>query len=45
MLEEHIEHTTKPDRNVAPTFVDHNLLPDISFNGHCLMKNNIYIPK
>ena len=44
-LEENIEHATKSDRNVAPTFADHHLLPDISFNGHCLMKNNIYIPK
>ena len=44
-LEENIEHATKSDRNVVPTFVDHHLLPVISFNGHCLMKNNIYIPK
>ena len=27
------------------TFVDHFLLPDIYFNGHCLIKHNIYIPK
>ena len=31
--------------NFAPTFVDHHILPDITFNGHCLIKNNISIPK
>ena len=31
--------------NSAPTFVDHYVLPDINFNGHCLIKNNISIPK
>ena len=40
-----IENTTKSDSNFAPTFVDHHVLPDINFNGHCLMKNNISIPK
>ena len=34
----------KSDSNFAPTFVDHHLLPDIYFNGHCLI-NNICIPK
>ena len=42
--EENIEHITKPERSFAPTFVDHNVLPDINLNGHCLI-NNIYIPK
>ena len=41
--EENIENTTKSDSNFAPIFVDHHLLPDISFNGDCLI-NNIYIP-
>ena len=36
--------TTKSDRNFAPTFLDHHLLQDITFNGHCLI-NNIFIPK
>ena len=44
MSEENIENVTKPDSNFAPTFVDHHVLPDINFNGHCLI-NNIYIPK
>ena len=44
MSEENIENITKSDSNFAPTFVDHHLLPDIDFNGHCL-KNNISIPK
>ena len=46
MLEESIENITKSDSsNFAPTFVDHHLLPDMTFNGHCLIKNNISIPK
>ena len=45
MSEENIENITKSNSNFAPTFVDHYLLPDINFNGHCLLKNNIFIPK
>ena len=40
-----IENITKSDSNFAPTFADHHLLPDMNFNGHCLIKNNISIPK
>ena len=43
--EESIENINKSDRNFAPTFLDHYILPDINFNGHCLIKNNIFIPK
>ena len=39
MLEENIENITKSDSNFAPTFVNYLVLPDINFNGHCLMKN------
>ena len=42
--EKNIENITNSDGNFAPTSVDHHLLPDISFNGHCLIKNNISIP-
>ena len=45
MLEESIENITKSDSNFALTFVDHHSLPDINFNGPCIIKNNIYIPK
>ena len=45
MSEESIENITKSDSNFAPTFVDHYLLPDMNFNGHCLIKSNISIPK
>ena len=44
MSKENIENITKPDSNFAPTFFGHHVLPDINFNGHCLI-NNIYIPK
>ena len=44
MPNESIENITKSDSNFAPTFVDHHLLPDIIFNGHCLI-NNTSIPK
>ena len=29
--------------NFASTFVDHHVLADINFNGHCLINNNISI--
>ena len=45
MSEKSIENITKSDSNFAPTFADHHLLPVINFNGHCLIKNNISIPK
>ena len=38
MSEESIENITKSDSNFARTFVDHHVLPDINFNGHCLTK-------
>ena len=37
--QEKIENITKGDNNFAPTFVDHHVLPDISFNGHGLINN------
>ena len=45
MSEENVETIIKSDSNYAPTFIDHHLLPDINFNRHCLMKNNISIPQ
>ena len=45
MSEENIENITKSSSNFAPTFVDHHVLPDTNFNGHCLIKNKISIPK
>ena len=44
MSEESLENITKSDSSFAPTFVDHHLLPDMNFYGHCLIKN-ISIPK
>ena len=40
-----IENITELDSNFPPTFVNHHLLPPINFNGHCLIDNNITIPK
>ena len=45
MSEENMENIAKSDKNLAPTFVDHHLLPDINFNRHCLIRNRISIPK
>ena len=45
MSEEIIETITKSDSNLALTFVDHHVLSGIYFNGHCLIKNNICVPK
>ena len=44
MSKEKIENITKSDNNFGRTFVDHHLLADINFNGHCLI-NNISIPQ
>ena len=44
MSEENIDNITKSNSNFAQTFVDHHFLPDINFNGHCLI-NDIYIFK
>ena len=38
MSGEGIENITQTDSNFAPTFVDNHLLPDMNFNGHCLLK-------
>ena len=48
MSEESIENVAKSESNFTPTFVDHHVLPDINFNGHCLKKYvlcTISIPK
>ena len=45
MSKEYIQKITKSDSNFALTFVDRHLLTEISFNGHCLIKNNISIHK
>ena len=45
MSEEDIEDITKSDSNFAPTFFDHHVLPEVNFNGHCLINNNISISK
>ena len=45
MSEENVESITKSDSNFAPNFVNHHVLPDINFNIHCLINNNISIPK
>ena len=44
MSEENIENITKLDTTLAQTFGHHYVLPDINFNGHCLI-NNFFIPK
>ena len=45
MSEENIENITKSSSNFATIFVDHHVLPDVNFSGHCLIENNISIPK
>ena len=39
MLEEKIENITKRDSKFSSTFVDDHVLPDINFNGNCLISN------
>ena len=43
ILEEYLENIAKLETSFAPTFVDHHVLPDINFNGHCLINNTLYI--
>ena len=45
MSEENIENLSKSDSNSVSTFINHHLLADINFNGHCLINNSIPIPK
>ena len=40
MSEENLENIIKSDNNFATSFVDDHVLPDINFNGHCLINNN-----
>ena len=43
MAEWNIYKITELDNNFSPTFADHQVLPDINFDGHCLINNNISI--
>ena len=43
MSEENIDKITESDSQFTPTFVDHHLLSDIDFNGHCLIKKKIFL--
>ena len=43
--DESIENITKLDSKFARTFVNHYLLPEINFNGHCLINNIISFPE
>ena len=43
--EESIENITKLDSNFVPAFFYYHPLPDIYFYRHCLIKNDISIPK
>ena len=45
MSEKNIEKITKSDSNFPPAFVGHHVLPDINVNRHCLINNDIFIPK
>ena len=37
MLEKSIENITTSDSNFTSTFIDTHPLPDVKFNGHCLV--------
>ena len=45
MSKENIENITKWDSNFASFFVNYHPLPDINFNGHCLINNSTPILK
>ena len=41
--EKNIEDINKSDSNFAPNFADHHVLPEVNFNGHCLIKNIYFL--
>ena len=45
MSKENIVNITKSGNNFSPVFVDQHILSDINFSKHCLINNNISIPK
>ena len=45
MSKESIENITKSNSAFAPSFVNHYILPDVNFNGLCLINNDISITK
>ena len=45
MSEQKTENIIKRDSNFEPTITDHHVLPDINFNGHRLINNDISTPK
>ena len=45
MSEWSIENIAKSNSLLAPTFVNHYILQDVNLNWHCLINNNISIPK
>ena len=45
MSAKNIENITKPDIKYEPTVFGYNVLSDINFNGHCLIKNKFSVPE
>ena len=45
MSENIFENITKSGSNFAPTFVSHYALPDVNFNEHLFINDNISVPK
>ena len=45
MSKQNIENITNSDSNFAPIFIDHHVLLDITFNGHCSANYNTSLPK
>ena len=45
MSEKNIKNIIKSDSNFAPTFDNHHVLPDTSFNGLCWINSNISVLK
>ena len=44
-LMEYQKKVLKSNSLFAPTFANHCILPDVNFNGHCLINNSISVPK
>ena len=45
MSEESLGNLTASDNTFVPTLINYCILPDLKFNGHCLINDNIFIPR
>ena len=45
MSEESLENLTTLDNTFVPILINYCILPDLKFNGHCLINDDVFIPR